>query len=73
MRTIDFLSPKVAALCFCQFANRCICLCENTFLQYFVFANGIGSYVYVYVIFKTEQGNKRIREKSDIEFLFWKH
>ena len=24
------------------------------------------------VSFKTEQGNKRVREKSDIKFLFWK-
>ena len=28
-------------------------------------------HMYMY-IFKTKQGNKRVREKSDITFLFWK-
>ena len=49
------------------------CRCSVTFLRCFVFAIRIGSYVYVYsCIFKNERGNKRIREKSDIKFLFWK-
>ena len=28
-------------------------------------------HMYMYT-FKTERGNKRVREKSDIKFLFWK-
>ena len=67
-RILDFLSPKVAALLFvnsqigaCAFAK--ILQCSS------LLSKSVHMYMY---IFKTEQGNKRVREKSNIKFLFWK-
>ena len=58
-RIIDFLSPKVSAVGIAVHFFGVSCLLSELV------------HMYMYT-FETERGNKLVREKSDIKFLFWK-
>jgi len=70
-RILDFLSPKVAALLFVnsQIATFAFAKIRRFFCVSSLLSKSVHMYMY---IFETEQGNKRVREKSNIKFLFWK-
>ena len=82
-RIIDFLSPKVAAFVFVNLQIGAFAFANILFRQmgshvgaavyFFGVSSLLSESVHMYMyIFKTERRNKRVREKSDIKFLFWK-
>jgi len=78
-RIIDFLSPEVKALWFVNsqigayIMFRQIGSHVGAAVHFFGVSSLLSESVHMYMyLFKTERGNKRVREKSSIKFLFWK-